>query len=273
MSEMNLDQIREHWKKWATDFGTDIRATTKTSTAKEIELGNLIRILDRLIKNNTGIINVLEAGCGNGHNLFMLAKSFPNVNFDGFDYIEEMITNSNKTKSKMNLQNIDFFYGDLLEPAKSDSKYDIIFTVRALINLNSDELQGAAIANLSHKLKQNGHLVILENTVNNFAKQNKARNRVGLPSRKPSEFNHFINENYLESAFLDNGLTLIEKIDFMGLHDLILYVLLPKINGGVIDYDSPLVLAATELTLNMSQSENQHFENFGQNRMFICQKI
>jgi len=269
---MNLEEIREHWKKWANDFGTDIRATTKTSTAKKIELGNLIRVFEKLIKNNAGSINVLEAGCGNGHNLFMLAKTYPQVNFSGFDYIEEMITNASKTKSELALNNINFFHDDLLKPEKQDFKYDIIFTVRALINLNSDELQGSAIANLSKMLKQNGYLVLLENTVENFAKQNKARNRIGLSDREPSKFNHFVNENYIESVLIDNGLTVLEKIDFMGLHDLILYVLIPKINRGVVDYDNPLVHAATELTLNMSQSEIQNFENFGQNRMFICQK-
>lgn len=272
MSEMNLEEIREHWKKWAKDFGTDIRATTKTSTAKQIELGNLIRVFEKLIRGKPESTNVLEAGCGNGHNLFILAKVFPEVNFSGFDYIEEMITNASKIKSESDLNNINFFQGDLLKHKELDPKYDIVFTVRALINLNSDKLQGVAIVNLSEMLKQKGFLVLLENTVGNFAKQNRARNKLGLSDRKPSEFNHFVNENYIEGVLIDNGLTVLEKIDFMGLHDLMLYVLLPKINGGVIDYNHPLVHTATELTLNMSQSEVQYFENFGQNRMFICQK-
>ena len=59
-------------------------------------------------------------------------------------------------------------------------------------------------------------------------------------------------------------------IDFSSLHDLMLYVLLPCINGGAVEYNHPLINATTELLLNSKIDCN--FGDFGQNRLFLFAK-
>ena len=42
---MELQQIENHWKNWANTFKTDLRATTKSSTAKELEINALVQTI------------------------------------------------------------------------------------------------------------------------------------------------------------------------------------------------------------------------------------
>jgi hypothetical protein len=68
-------------------------------------------------------------------------------------------------------------------------------------------------------------------------------------------------------------LNLVETEDFGSLHDLILYTLVPAINGGEVDYSHPLVEAATVLSLKTAQDNPGAFGTFGQNRLYVCQKV
>ncbi|WP_232302784.1 class I SAM-dependent methyltransferase, partial [Elstera litoralis] len=69
---MDSKQIFEHWSNWAETYGTNLRATTKTGTAKLLELDALARRLGLL--NTTESADILEVGCGNGINCISLSK-------------------------------------------------------------------------------------------------------------------------------------------------------------------------------------------------------
>ena len=97
------------------------------------------------------------------------------------------------------------------------------------------------------------------------------RESVGLKPRTPDAFNLFIDESRF-LAYAQKKLSLLAVEDFASLHDVVLYVLLPMLNNGNVDYDSPLILAATKLLLSMPDEFSGKFGNFGQNRLYFFRK-
>jgi hypothetical protein len=92
-----------------------------------------------------------------------------------------------------------------------------------------------------------------------------------LPARTPAAFNLFFDETRILPHLKMLGFE-VEIEDFISLHDLMLYVLVPAINGGTVDYDHPLVHAATRLNVAVSAEISSAFGAFGQGRMFVCRK-
>ena len=272
--KIGLEYIRKHWENLAEEYGTDLKATTKTSTAKEIELHALSSILEELPLDLNSGLKVVEAGCGNGLNLFWLFEKFPHLDFRGFDFVPQMIASAIKKRDQENISSkkIAFEVAEFDNPNLPASEFDVVFTVRGLINLNSDELQLSAISKLASLLKPEGFLIFLENSSQSHSKQNDLRERMGLPARSIATYNHFLNENVIRNYLNNSELEIWKQIDFIGLHDLLLYILIPMLNGGKIDYDNPLVHAATELTTKLSLEEMSSMGPYGQNRLSVFRK-
>lgn len=272
---MELKEIEQHWKNWAKEFKQDVRATTKTPTIKALEVAAFHQAFKQTpFAEKTGY-QVLEVGCGNGHNCFALSDLMPKVNFTGVDLIPEMIDNANKIKqSHAKYAGMNFLVGNVLSlDSNSDLKnqYDVVFTDRCLINLNTHELQTKALDQLCRKTAQGGYIFLIENVQETYGNQNRLRELTGLQPRTPDKFNLFLNE----AAFLAHAkknLTLVNTRDFASLHDLLLYVLVPALNNGKVDYDSPIVLSATKLLLSASAEFPNAFGSFGQNRLYIFKK-
>jgi predicted O-methyltransferase YrrM len=274
---MDLKKIKQHWEKWAQEFETDLRATTKTPTIKQLEIDAIYRAIKKTHFFDTKDAKILEVGCGNGYNCFALSELLPDFNFTGVDYVPEMIENAKKIQNKASLKYspITFKVTDVLNLVSEKelkSRYDIIFTDRCIINLNTPELQIKAFEQLSKKVSKDGYLIILENFVQNYKRQNDCRKSVGLPERIPAEYNLFIDENTFLLKMKER-MKLIHSDDFGSLHDILLYVLVPMINMGEIDYEHPLVKAATELSVSILEKYDNPFGSFGQNRLFLFRKM
>jgi SAM-dependent methyltransferase len=273
---MDLDEIKKHWVNWAKEFETDLRATTKSTTIKKLEINALYKAIQETHPFPAENIEVLEVGCGNGYNCLALSDLFPYFNFTGVDFVPEMIENAKNLQSNSvaKYSRITFHVGDILKLENNKNlkeKYHFVFTDRCIINLNTLDLQLKAFDQLLKKVEKYGYLIILENTVQNYQRQNDCRVAAGLPGRVPARYNLFLDED----KFLDhakNSTKLVHVDDFGSLHDLILYVLIPMINNGEIDYDHPVVKAATELSISISGKYDNPFGNFGQNRLFLFQK-
>jgi SAM-dependent methyltransferase len=273
---MDSEDIRQHWTNWAATYGTGLRATTKSWTAKALEIDALSRRLGQLVAAPAKA-RVLEVGCGNGVNCVELAQQFSEAHFDGVDYIAEMVAAATENARNRNVADrIQFFVGDILQldrVAGLESEYDIVFTDRCLINLNTIELQKEGISSLAAKVKVGGHLLMIENSTTSHGEQNRCRGFLDLPPRKPADFNLFLDEAEIHRHLKMIGIELIDVEDFSSLHDLMLYVLVPAINGGAVEYDHPLVEAATLLSKELSATQPSRFGAFGQNRLFVCRKV
>lgn len=273
---MELSKIREHWENLAREHGQDLKATTKAPNAKKLEINALANAIKKTKFGSRLALDILEVGCGNGYNCFGLSKLFPNFNFTGVDYVPQMISNALKTKNSNHYNKINFLVGDILELDSHDKLkegYDIVFTNRCLINLNTIELQLKAVEQLSKKIVNGGYLFNLENSSKTYNNQNLCRESLGLEKRTPDEYNLFLNEDvFLDFVKEKLRLRLVEINDFLSLHDIILYVLLPKLNGGKIDYSNPLMDIVTELSIAITSKFNNSFGEFGQNRLYLFNK-
>ena len=219
-------------------------------------------------------MTILEAGCGNGQNCLNLLNAHPKASFTGIDFIEEMVqaANSVKTESGIPNERLIFQVGNVLSLALPQESFDVVFTDRCLINLNTDLLQHQAIASLATLVKPGGYLLMIENSQQTYDMQNQARALVGLPKRTPAEFNHFFNETTLLPFLPTVGMEVLDIEDFISLHDIVLYILVPMINSGEVNYDHPFVKAATELNIALSKLERGNIGQFGQNRLYKCRK-
>ncbi|MBT6716785.1 MAG: class I SAM-dependent methyltransferase [Nitrospina sp.] len=272
---MDLKQIEEHWKTWAATFGSEIRATEKSKTRKALEIDALVRAIHKVGFKSTDTFSVLEPGCGTGYNCLAIAEAFPNAQIFGFDYILEMIENARLLQSKTKFRNIHYAQGNLLDLSAVDlpvKTFDLIFTNRCLINLNTIELQSEALINLKKFLKPHGIIILAENPQHKFNTQNELRDLLNLPPREPPEFNVLLNEEAIIGAAEKAGMKLVHQDDFSALHDLLLYVLLPKINGGKIDYEHPILEAVMEFCPKVYANQPNAFGSFGQNKLYTFKK-
>ena len=239
-----------------------------------MELDALSRALTKIEKVAGRSLKVLEVGCGNGQNCLNLLDAHPDAAFVGIDYIDEMIgaANANKVEKNIADERVKFFVGNVLELSLPLASFDVVFTDRCLINLNSDFLQHEAIASLAKLLTPGGHLLMIENSQQTFEEQNRARESVGLTRRSAAEFNHFFDETTLLPFLPTAGLELLGIEDFISLHDRVLYILVPMINGGKVDYDHPWVAAATNLNIGLSNLKPGGLGTYGQNRLYSCRR-
>lgn len=273
---MNREEIYDHWTSWAREHGEAIEATTRTQSAKSIELSALTSALARYTAIESQSTSVLEVGCGNGVNCVSLASSFSHSRIFGFDFVPEMVEHacSSAQSAKVN-ERCTFLVGDALQLETIEDlpdAFDIAFTVRCLINLESDSNQQKALKSIANRVVSGGYIFLIENSQQSYARQNDLRENLGLDARTPASFNHFIDEESFLDFAATCGLTLECIVDISSLHDIVLYALLPSVSDGAIDYKHPLVQAATQLEIANHTKLNSPFGGFGQNRLFIFHK-
>lgn len=81
-----------------------------------------------------------------------------------------------------------------------------------------------------------------------------------------------MNEASVISKLKNLGLEDIRVLNYTGLHDMLLYVLLPQLNEGKIDYSDPLVHLSAKLTSSLELDQMNNLGSFGQNRLVLARK-
>ena len=266
---MELQRIREHWIDWATRYEADLRSTTKTPTIKQLEIDAFARAIQAISPPPQ---TALEVGCGNLINTLTLARRFPAIRWVATDYLPEMVANSGRNRDKEPdlASRITVAQGDIrTADATPGAPFDVVLSDRVVINLNTWQLQREALDALVRSVRPGGHLLLIENTTDGFGEQNGLRTAVGLPARAPAEFNLFLDDNRVREH-LSGSCDLVSAEDFAALHDLVLYVLTPLVNGGQVDYGHALVKAATDLTLALP--DRLRLGPYGQNRLYVFRR-
>ncbi len=269
----SLTEIKDHWESWAATFGDGLRATTRSSNIKKLEIKALKKMILKHANKDVSELSVLEVGCGNGFNSISLAKTL-GCRVDGFDFIPEMISSaiSNRDKTDKSLKNrVNFKVGDVLNLDKS-KPYDIVFSCRCLINLPTVELQSRAILELSELIDDNGSLMLLENFVDNHSKQNNLREFVGLPRRDVADFNNFFSYSELCGLLSESDLYIEDESNFASLHDVMQYVIVPLMTSGKSDYDHEVMESVTNLLLNIDDDSEDSFGDYGQNKLVVIKR-
>ena len=225
-----------------------------------------IKELSKFMKDG---LKVLELGCGNGITSIEFAKKF-NVKITAVDYSEKMIE-----QAKENLQNNkDHFKGtlsfsvlSLSQLDKLNDKFDLVFTERVLINLNSWDEQKDSLLKISELLNENGIYCMCESSIKALNNINKLRLNFDLTEIIHPWHNTYIDDEKLEKFNKENNnLTLVETSNFASTYYLFSRVVnarIAKDNNEEVNYSHPLNLISLKLPI---------FGDYSQSKLWIFKK-
>jgi ubiquinone/menaquinone biosynthesis C-methylase UbiE len=184
-----MDKIKKHYKKLAKEFGRSKKMSMMDVNTKDLEVDEIIKYLGILACHFTDP-KILEIGCGNGYTAAKINKAF-NVELTGIDFCKDLI----KIARKRGLKNTEFKAGNVLQIPFPDETFEIIFTERCLINLESWEKQKRALSEIHRVLKNGGVYIMIEAFTDGLRDLNAARSALGLePIGQP------FHNKYIEKA-------------------------------------------------------------------------
>lgn len=260
------------WNERAKEHGPSDLATAPDHYYRELEIEKIRRVIEAH-KPET----VLDVGCGNGYSTIQLAKEFPDTEFVGVDFSQEMIDAA--IAAARGIDNIQFAIGDVISLSRDvltlDRKtgYDMVISCRCLINLDNWAEQKLGILEMRKMLKDGGHLVLVENTKDGLEKLNSIRASIGLPEIKERWHNSYIPEEELVTFLKGTQghlfqLVYTENIGNMYyLASRVIYAKLAQEAGEEPSYDHAINRIAAQLpTLGEHYACSPNF-------MFILQKI
>jgi len=169
-----LDKIKKHYKEQAEKYGTSKQMSMKDTNTRDMEVEEIIKYL-RIIKTNYRNPKILEIGCGNGYTAGEINEKL-NLGLIGIDFSEDLIRIAKSRK----LDGVEFIVGNVLNMQFPDETFDIVFTERCLINLDSWKKQQKALNEIRRVLKVGGGFLMIEAFTDGLDNLNEARKVVGL---------------------------------------------------------------------------------------------
>jgi len=202
-------KTKSFWENSALQF-----TEGKRPTVRDPFLQTLLE--DYIVGWLSGENRMLDLGCGDGGSTIRFARE---VAFAlGVDYIDKHVDIAKENARKQGAKNADFVVGDVLEAhllcaGVSDNQFDVVSTIRCLINLPDWESQKKAIASISKCIKPGGLYIASESWADGVGGLNQARAAVGLPAFEVVEYN-----TYISRADFENEVsTEFDIVDFYGL--------------------------------------------------------
>lgn len=228
-----LDKIKAYWNERAK-LGTT--AGTNDIISKQLEL----EAISQFFRDG---LRVLEFGCGNGQTALYLAQQFA-IDILGLDYAPAMVeaARANIASSGELRGTVRFDVGDLTTPPQFQQPFDLVYTERALINLEDWERQKEAIAAIGALLRPGGHYVMCENSQDGLDRINELRARTGLPEIQRPWHNVYFRDTLLND-FAAGGLKLERTVPFSATYYFLSRVVnasLAAQEGTAPRYDSPV---------------------------------
>lgn len=109
----------------------EVMAEESGNTVLPALVDKILPLADGIIEKLENGINVLDVGCGSGRALTLMAKTFPNSNFTGYDFSEEAVGRARREAEANDLQNICFEVKDA-STINGDDKFDLITAFDAI---------------------------------------------------------------------------------------------------------------------------------------------
>lgn len=117
-------------------------------------------------------IDVVDLGCGEGHAVNLMARTFPNSRFTGLDFEGEAIAAARAEAAAWGLDNVTFAVCDIAKEGPVDG-YDLVTAFDAI----HDQADPARVlANVATSLRQDGTFLI-----GDIAASSELENNLGLP--------------------------------------------------------------------------------------------
>ena len=266
---MDKNLNHEYWTNRASSTNSAIFATSNNQTIKNLEVSAILQCVKHL---NLDTGNILEVGCGQGINLYLIKNSLSSSGLFGFDFVKEMILEGAKIVEDSNIK---LSVGDIREPSSWPNMcefFNIIFSVRSLINLASAEEQLNAIGDMVNRLADNGAIILIENFKELRDNQNSLREAAGLAKRPTPEFNKFLTLEVIEQACQKYGLQVTLSYEHAYFHDLIVY-LMDCDSKANLNYDSLWAKRAAHLDELTFEKKLTQIRGIGQALTLVLQRI
>jgi 2-polyprenyl-3-methyl-5-hydroxy-6-metoxy-1,4-benzoquinol methylase len=103
-------------------------------------------------------IDVADIGCGSGHAINLMARTYPKSRFTGYDFSEEGIGRARNEAAQMNLPNVRFEQLDVAELRETEA-YDLITVFDAI----HDQAKPAVVLrNISNAVRKDGIFFMID---------------------------------------------------------------------------------------------------------------
>lgn len=176
------DEVRRYWNTRAIASCGAPTATTDDRYLRRLEAATLVSRMESL--RLAAGARVLDIGCGDGNTTLEIARAFPSLRIAGIDYSAEMIRNAGRNLSSSDdlADRVEFYEGDArsLTSSIEPASFDLVVSVRSLINLPSASEQYGSLEQISSVLRPGGRYLAIENFLDGHANLNAARRKMGL---------------------------------------------------------------------------------------------
>jgi len=136
------------------------------------------------------------------------------LNQISIDYSKEMIDLAKSQDKSGIIGTIHFEQGDILD-LKISREFDVVFTVRCIINLMNKNDQKMSLENLANLVKNNGKLILLEAFSEGLEEINMVRDELGLESISPAYHNLHLVKNDVIEHLKNHGMELLVEDCFL----------------------------------------------------------
>lgn len=134
-----------------TRFHT-VMAEESGQTVLEALIDEILPLIPNITENMGSGIKVLDVGCGSGRAINLMAKTFPQSQFFGYDFSHEAIENAKNEAIKLNLNNVQFEKQDVAKFSK-DKHFDLITAFDAI---HDQAKPDKVLENIKKSLNPNG---------------------------------------------------------------------------------------------------------------------
>lgn len=221
---------------WNERASLGAAAGTNDTPLKRLEMRELVRAC-------AGSSEILDAGCGSGMTAVAVLVAEAKVRVSGFDYSESMLRIAEAEAEREGVRDrLSLAVGELAAPPFADGAFDVVYTERALINLDDLDAQVHAVCALARKVRLGGRLLLCESFYDGLDEINIFRQSVGLPTIRAPWHNRYIRLKELLDR-LPTDLTVIEVSDFSSTYYFLSRVVnawLAKNEGREPEYESPV---------------------------------
>ncbi|MBL4844252.1 MAG: class I SAM-dependent methyltransferase [Planctomycetes bacterium] len=190
---------------------------------------------------------VLDVGCGDGLSSLRFAEQVESV--VGLDYVDAFVERATVHAAARSSENVAFGHGDVLDlsPIRAAHQpFDVVITIRCLINLASWENQLQGLAELAACVRPGGLFLSSEGWTDGFQGMNLRRHRAGLGPIAVVPYNRLLERESFEQA----AGAYFELVDYvsLGFYIFMSRVMQPRLVAPEAPrHDHPLNRAAAEL--------------------------
>lgn len=238
MTDSRKERVYDYWNSAASKLSDGGRK----ATSPDALLQGMIEqaIIDRLGSRDT----LLDIGCGDGTSTLKFSKICSKV--VGVDYVEKFVDLARQNNAA---ENVVYDRANVLELSsvkKYREKFDVVSTIRCLINLDSWESQVKGLSQVADIVVPGGLYLASEGWADGLDGLNERRLQCGLEPISVIHHNKFIyREQFREAA---ENFFEVEEYVSLGLYFYLSRVVQPlMVRPNPPSYDHSINIAAVEL--------------------------